>query len=38
MFRYYAQHGLIGNPQTLCRLLGRAPNNLAHFVGSVITA
>jgi uncharacterized protein YbjT (DUF2867 family) len=32
MFRYYAQHGLIGNPQTLRWLLGRAPNNLAHFV------
>jgi uncharacterized protein YbjT (DUF2867 family) len=32
MFRYYAQHGLIGNPQMLRWLLGRAPNNLAHFV------
>jgi NAD(P)H dehydrogenase (quinone) len=32
MFRYYAQYGLIGNPQMLRRLLGRAPNDLAHFV------
>jgi NAD(P)H dehydrogenase (quinone) len=32
MFRYYAQYGLIGNPQMLRRLLGRAPNDVAHFV------
>ena len=32
MFRYYARHGLAGNPHTLRWLLGRAPNDLAHFV------
>jgi len=32
MFRYYAQHGLIGNPWTLRWLLGRTPNDLARFV------
>jgi len=32
MFRYYARHGLAGNPNTLRWLLGRAPNSLAHFV------
>jgi NAD(P)H dehydrogenase (quinone) len=31
MFRYYAKHGLIGNPNTLRWLLGRAPTNLASF-------
>jgi NAD(P)H dehydrogenase (quinone) len=30
MFRYYAEHGLVGNPNTLSWLLGRAPNGLAH--------
>ncbi len=29
MFRYYAEHGLVGNPNTLSWLLGRAPNSLA---------
>ncbi|MGA7788466.1 MAG: NmrA family NAD(P)-binding protein [Xanthobacteraceae bacterium] len=29
MFRYYACHGLAGNPNTLRWLLGRAPNDLA---------
>jgi uncharacterized protein YbjT (DUF2867 family) len=29
MFRYYAQHGLIGNPNTLRWLLGRPPTDLA---------
>jgi NAD(P)H dehydrogenase (quinone) len=33
MFRYYARHGLVGNPNTLAWLLGRAPNNLAQFIG-----
>jgi uncharacterized protein YbjT (DUF2867 family) len=33
MFRYYAAHGLIGNPNALRWLLGRAPNDLAHFLG-----
>jgi NAD(P)H dehydrogenase (quinone) len=32
MFRYYAEHGLIGNPYTLRCLLGRAPTNLASFL------
>jgi NAD(P)H dehydrogenase (quinone) len=32
MFRYYAKHGLIGNPNTLRWLLGRAPNDLTHFL------
>jgi NAD(P)H dehydrogenase (quinone) len=32
MFRYYAEHGLIGNPNTLRWLLGRAPTNLAGFL------
>jgi NAD(P)H dehydrogenase (quinone) len=35
MFRYYAAHGLIGNPKVLQWLLGRAPNNLARFLGRV---
>jgi NAD(P)H dehydrogenase (quinone) len=32
MFRYYARHGLAGNPNTLRWLLGRAPHDLAHFI------
>jgi NAD(P)H dehydrogenase (quinone) len=35
MFRYYAEHGLIGNPNTLRWLLGRAPNDLTAFLGGV---
>ena len=35
MFRYYAEHGLIGNPNTLRWLLGRPPNDLAAFLGRV---
>jgi uncharacterized protein YbjT (DUF2867 family) len=35
MFRYYAQHGLAGNPNTLRWLLGRAPHDLAEFLGRV---
>ena len=31
MFRYYAAHGLVGNPNTLRWLLGRAPTDLASF-------
>jgi NAD(P)H dehydrogenase (quinone) len=31
MFRYYAQHGLIGNCNTLRWLLGREPTSLADF-------
>jgi len=31
MFRYYAQHGLVGNCNTLGWLLGRAPGDLARF-------
>jgi NAD(P)H dehydrogenase (quinone) len=32
MFRYYAAHGLIGNPNALSWLLGRAPTGLAAFL------
>jgi len=32
MFRYYAAHGLIGNPHVLASLLGRKPNGLAAFL------
>jgi NAD(P)H dehydrogenase (quinone) len=32
MFRYYARHGLVENPNTLRSLLGRAPHDLAHFL------
>ncbi len=32
MFRYYADHGLVGNPNTLRWLLGRAPSDLARFL------
>lgn len=32
MFRSYAEHGLVGNPNTLSWLLGRAPNSLALFL------
>jgi uncharacterized protein YbjT (DUF2867 family) len=35
MLRYYADHGLAGNPNTLRWLLGRAPNDLAAFLGRV---
>jgi len=33
MFRYYAEYGLIGNPNTLTWLLGRAPTSLPAFLG-----
>jgi NAD(P)H dehydrogenase (quinone) len=32
MFRYYAEHGMIGSPNTLRWLLGRAPTSLASFL------
>jgi len=35
MFRYYAEHGLVGNPNTLRWLLGRTPNDLAAFLGRI---
>jgi NAD(P)H dehydrogenase (quinone) len=35
MFRYYAAHGLIGKSNTLRWLLGRAPNDLAGFIGRI---
>lgn len=35
MFRYYAQHGLIGNANTLRWLLGRPPRDFAQFVACV---
>jgi hypothetical protein len=37
MFRYYASYGLLGNANTLRWLLGRAPNDLAAFLGRVAT-
>jgi uncharacterized protein YbjT (DUF2867 family) len=37
MFRYYAAHGLCGNPNTLSWLLGRAPARLAEFLGRATT-
>jgi len=36
MFRYYAGHGLVGNPNTLQWLLGRAPNDLVQFLRRVV--
>jgi NAD(P)H dehydrogenase (quinone) len=36
MFRYYAEHGLVGNSNTLRWLLGRAPNDLTRFLGSAV--
>ena len=35
MFRYYGDHGLIGNSNTLSWLLGRPPHNLTHFLKRV---
>lgn len=35
MFRYYANHGLVGNPNTLSWLLGRAPRDLVSFLGRI---
>ncbi len=35
MFRYYAEHGLVGNPNTLRWLLGRPPTGLAAFLERV---
>ena len=35
MFRYYAQHGLIGNSNTLRWVLGRAPRDLTEFLSRV---
>jgi uncharacterized protein YbjT (DUF2867 family) len=35
MFRYYASHGLVGNPNTLRWLLGRPPADLAGFLNRV---
>ncbi len=35
MFRYYAEHGLAGNSNTLSWLLGRAPSVLGAFVSRV---
>jgi len=32
MFRYYSEHGLVGNPNTLGWLLGRAPSAIARFI------
>jgi NAD(P)H dehydrogenase (quinone) len=35
MFRYYADHGLIGNSNALTWLLGRAPTSLAAYLSRV---
>jgi uncharacterized protein YbjT (DUF2867 family) len=35
MFRYYANYGLVGNPNTLRWLIGRAPTDLADFLWRV---
>jgi uncharacterized protein YbjT (DUF2867 family) len=34
MFRYYAAHGLVGNPNTLRWLLGRPPQDLGHWLAT----
>ena len=36
MFRYYARHGLVGNPTVLRGLLGRPPTTLAAFARRVV--
>jgi hypothetical protein len=36
MFRYYENHGLVGNPNALLWLLGRVPNGLAVFLGRIV--
>jgi uncharacterized protein YbjT (DUF2867 family) len=38
MFRYYAAHGLSGNPNALSWLLGRAPTSLADFLGRAVAS
>jgi NAD(P)H dehydrogenase (quinone) len=38
MFRYYAVHGLAGNPGVLHHLLRRPPNNLGAFLERVMSA
>jgi NAD(P)H dehydrogenase (quinone) len=38
MFRYYARHGLVGNPRVLTWLLGRAPTTLAEFARRAATS
>ncbi|HXW40057.1 MAG TPA: hypothetical protein VEK75_02560 [Xanthobacteraceae bacterium] len=38
LFRYYAAHGLVGNPHALRRLLGRAPTSLSAFLHGVAAA
>jgi NAD(P)H dehydrogenase (quinone) len=35
MFRYYANHGLVGDPAVLQRLLGQAPNDLGRFLAAL---
>jgi uncharacterized protein YbjT (DUF2867 family) len=35
MFRYYGEHGLVGNPNTLRWLLGREPASLVQFLRRV---
>ena len=35
MFRYYDRHGLVGNPNVLGWLLGRAPTSFADFASGL---
>ena len=35
MLRYYAAHGLVGNPNTLRWLLGRSPHDLTRFLAAL---
>jgi uncharacterized protein YbjT (DUF2867 family) len=37
MFRYYARHGLVGNPRVLTWLLGRAPTTLGESLARMCT-
>ncbi len=37
MFRYYARHGLAGNPRILTSLLGRSPSTIADFLTRLFT-
>jgi uncharacterized protein YbjT (DUF2867 family) len=36
MFRYYARHGLVGNPNVLAWLLGRPPTSFPAFIASAV--
>jgi hypothetical protein len=38
MFRYYAEFGLVGNPNVLRWLLGRQPTSLGDFIAETVTS